>query len=397
MKFVSAFLLAAFLLAAQDLDPSARRGFNHFYNVEYDQAIADFQASVDADPLDPQRHNHLSQGILFSLMFRSGALESQMVTGSNPFLRRPKMEPTPEQKQRFEAANRTAIRLSDARLKKNPNDADALYAHGVALGFRGTYNFLVKKAWMDALRDITAGRKQHNRVVELQPERIDARMMQGVHDYIVGSLPWHYKALGFLAGFHGDREQGIRTVELVAAKGSLNKVDAEILLGVVYRRERRPRDVIPILEDLRRRFPRNFLVLFELAQMYADLGDKEKSLAALDRVEELKSTGAPGFKSLPEERIEFARGNLLFWYDEHDGAIRHLRAATANAGVLDPYSGSMSWLRLGQCLDLAGHRAEAVKAYRAAAVYAPEAEAAKLARRYSSSPYTREDYEKEKT
>lgn len=397
MKFVPAFLLAASLLTAQELDPYSRRGFNHFYNIEYDQAIADFQASVNADPTDPQRYNHLAQAVLFKLMYRSGALESQMVTGANPFLRRPKMEPTAEERERFENAIRTSLKLSDERLQKNRSDAAALYAHGVALGFRGTYNFLVKKAWMDALRDLTDGRKQHNRVVELQPSNIDARMMQGVHDYIVGSLPWHQRALGFLAGFHGDREQGIRTVEVVAQKGTLNKVDAEILLGVVYRRERRVKDAIPLLLDLHRRFPRNFLVLFELAQMYADLGEKDKSIASLDRVEELKKSGAPGFSTLPEERIEFARGNLLFWYDEHEQAIRHLRIATANARALDLYAGSMSWLRLGQCLDLTGKRAEAVKAYRAAAEFAPQAEAARFARRYTSTPYTRQDFEKEKT
>lgn len=400
MKRFAALLALAPVLAplmAQPLDSFAVRGFDHFYNVEYTEAIADFRRSVQAEPDDPNRRNYLAQGVLFNLMFRSGALESQMVTGANPFLRRAKMEPTPEEEKEFHNAISACLSLTEKALHKRPDDAEAMYARGVALGLRGTYNFMVRKAWLDALRDLTAGRKLHNHVIELQPGRIDARMMQGVHDYIVGSLPWHYKALGFLAGFHGNREQGIRTLELVAKKGQLNKVDAEILLGVVYRRERRPKEVIPILEDLERRFPRNFLVLFELAQMYADLGDKDKSLAALDRVEALKRSGAPGFKTLPEERIEFARGNLLFWYDEQEEAIRHLRRATANAKVLDPNSGAMSWLRLGQCLDLTGQRKEAVTAYRSAVNYAPEAEAAKDARRYAERPYTRGTYEKEKT
>lgn len=169
-------------------------------------------------------------------MFRAGALETEMVTGGNPFLRRPKMEPTPAEETLFENALNECSRLSQALLAENPDDTNALYAQGVALGLRGTYNYLVKKEWLDSLRDMTAGRKLHNRVYELDPTNIDALMMQGMHDYVVGSLPFAYKVLGFLAGFHGDRQQGIRTVQIVAEKGKYNRVDAEILLGIAARR-----------------------------------------------------------------------------------------------------------------------------------------------------------------
>lgn len=397
MRGILAFCLLAPLTCGQIRDPIVAKGFDHFYNIEYPEAIATFKKAVAEDPEDADRRNYLAQAVLFSLMFRSGALETQMVTGGNPFLRRPRMEPTPEEEKLFHECLDASMRFTEKALERNPDNPDALYARGVALGLRGTYSFMVRKAGMDALRDLTAGRKLHNRVSELQPQRVDARMMQGVHDYIIGSLPWGYRFLSFLIGFRGDKEEGIRTVELVAKEGVLNKVDAQILLSVVYRRERRVQEAIPILLELRKRFPRNFLVLFELAQMYADLGDREKSLAELDRIEALKKTGAPGFRMLPSERIEFARGNLLFWYDDLEAAIQHLRRATANAKVLDPNSGVTSWLRLGQCLDLTGKRSEAVRAYRAAEEYAPSADEARLARRYASRPYTREIYEKEKT
>ncbi|WP_321472250.1 tetratricopeptide repeat protein [uncultured Paludibaculum sp.] len=384
--------LLALLLAQTglwpDMDPLVRKGYDHFYNLEYPQAIASFQKAVEAAPSDPDRHNHLAQAVLFSLMFRAGALETEMVTGGNPFLRRPRMEPTPAEEKLFQDSLNTSIRLSTAALETNPNDTKALYAEGVALGLRGTYNYLVKKAWLDSLRDMTAGRKLHNRVYELDPTNIDALMMQGMHDYVVGSLPFAYKLLGFLAGFHGDREQGIRTVQIVAEKGKYNRVDAEILLGIAARRERRPAVALKICEDLRAEFPRNFLILFELSQMYADLGDKDNAWKALNRVEELKKSDAPGFQSLPLERIEFARGNLLFWYDEPDAAIVHLRRATDGAQRLDPNSGVTAWLRLGQCLDLKKRRVDAKKAYRSADEYWTASDEAKLARKYLDKAFT---------
>lgn len=344
---------------------------------------------MNAAPDDPMRRNALAQGILFQLMYKGGSLETEYVTGNNPFLRRPKMNPTPEEEKRFHAAIQATLDLTGARLQRNPQDRQAMYAQGVALGLRGNYNFLVRKAYLDALRDITAGRKLHNRLSELDPQWADVKLLQGVHDYIVGSLPFGYRMLGFLTGFTGDKEQGIRLVQYVAAHGVQNKVDAEILLGAAYRRERRPKDAIPICLDLLRRFPRNFLVLFELCQMYADSGDKQGALAALDRIDQLKKSGAPGYKNLLPEKVNFARGNVLFWYGDLEPAVENLRMAAGRARDLDPNTGVLSWLRLGQCYDLLGRRQEALEAYRAATAYAPESEAAKESRRYLGSPYRR--------
>jgi len=384
-------LLLAALLAAPSDEALIARGFDHFYNLEYPQAIALFERAIDASPHDPNRYNHLAQAVLFQMMFRAGALETEMVTGGNPFLRRPKMEPTPEEQKLFAWAIGQTLSLTSEALAKNPKDTSALYARGVALGFRGTYNFLVRRAWLDALRDITDARKLHNRVAELDPSNVDALMLQGVHDYIVGSLPWQYRMLGFLIGFRGDRERGIRTVQLVAERGRVNRVDAKVLLAAVARRERRPQDAVPILLDLLERYPRNYLLLFELAQMYSDLGRKEDALRTFDRIEELKRSGAPGFVHLPYERIEFARGNLLFWYDEPEAAIAHLRRATAGADRLDPNSAVTSWLRLGQCLDLLGRREEALAAYRSAIQTAPSSDEARLARRWLKRRFDREE------
>jgi len=384
-------LLATLLLFQTASSPLVVTGYDHFYNVEYPQAIAAFQQAVDENPTNPLLHNHLAQAVLFSMMFRAGALETEMVTGGNAFARQPGMEPTPAEQKLFEDSINESIRLAKAALQLNPDDTTALYAQGAALGFRGTYNYLVRKAWFDALRDTTAARKLHNRVAELEPGNVDAFMMQGAHDYIVGSLPAATRALVTILGFHGDREGGIRTLQLVAEKGVDNKVDAEILLGIIARRERRPQDAIPICLSLHERYPRNWLVLFELSQMYADLGDKDKALQALDRIEELKLDDSPGFATLSLERIEYARGNLLFWYDDLDTAIRHLRRATANSNLLDPNSAASAWLRLGQSLDLNSRRAEARTAYRAAIRDWPDSDEAKSARRYMGHPFTQKE------
>jgi tetratricopeptide (TPR) repeat protein len=392
VRFLCCSLCFGFVLGlgplAFGLDLAAK-GFDHFYNLEFDQSVAAFDALVKQRPEDPKVYNHLAQAVLYREMHRGGALESELVSGNNPFLKRDKLKPSIEDQKRFEAANAKALELCAARLTANPNDVDALYAQGVAYGLRANYLFLVKKAWMDALRDATSARKAHAKVLENRPEMVDAHLIQGLHDYVVGSLPWTYKLLGFLVGFRGDKEGGIASLQMVAEKGNLNKNDAKVLLGVVYRRERKPELAIPLLRELMAQFPRNYLYRLEMVQMYADMGDKQKALDTLAELDKLKQLNTPGLATLLPEKINFSRGNLLFWYRDYDTAISELRKATGKAKELDLNTGSMAWLRLGQCYDVQRKRAEAESAYRSAIQLAPDSDAARQSRQYLSSPYKR--------
>jgi len=375
--------------AAQLVDPATQPGWQHFYNNEFDAAIAFFQKDVAARPDDPDGWDHLAQAILYREMYRNGALESQMVSGTNPFLRRAKFNVTPEVRNGFRGAIDKAIALGDAELARNPNDTHALYALSVAHGLRANYLFLVEKAWIDALHDASASSKYSNRLVEVDPNFLDANIIQGVQNYIVGNLPLHWKVLGFLSGFRGDRELGIRQLQLVAERGVLSKYDARILLAAIYRRERRSQDAIPLLKGLAELFPRNYLFRLEEVQMYSDLGDKAAALAVLAEVGRFRREGKPGYQQLPEEKLAYIRGNLLFWYDDLDAALTSLREATRHADQLDLGTAQLAWFRLGQTLDLMNRHAEAVPAYREAEQVAVQSDIGAEAKSYISNPYHR--------
>jgi tetratricopeptide (TPR) repeat protein len=366
------------------------RGFDHFYNLEYPEAMAAFEQAVRLNPDAPYLHNYLASAIVFQEMLRGGALESELVSGSNPFLRRPKLNPSPDTERRFLDVLGKAMALAQARLDRDPKDPVALYAMGISHGLRANWNFLVRKAWRDALRDTTAGRKLHNRLSELQPDNVDARLMQGLHDYVVGSLPFAYRVLGFLVGFRGDREKGIRTVREVAAKGRLNRVDAEIFLCALYRRENQPGLALPLLEDLLTRFPRNYLLRFEQSQMYSRAGDGKRALECLEQIGELKRAGAPGYDNVRWETILYHRGTVEFWYRDYARAEQDMLRVTQAGGEIDLNMGGMAWLRLGQIYDLTGRRPAALDAYRKTIAHAPQADAAREARRYLSARYRRD-------
>jgi tetratricopeptide (TPR) repeat protein len=381
--------VALFAACSQAQNDLSAEGFEHFYNLEYDQALAAFRAQAARMPGNPDAHNHVAQTILYREMFRSGALESQLVTGNNPFLRRANLNISAADEKEFHDSINRAMAIANERLAANPNDTGALYSLGVSYGLRANFYFLVRKAWLDSLRDATAARKAHNRATELDPNFTDARLVQGVYDYVVGSLPPLWKLLGFLAGYHGDKNRGIETLRLVAERGTINRTDAAVILCAILHRERRPRETVPYLLDLSAKYPRNFLLKLELVQMYSEYGEKEKALAVIAEVERMKREGSPGFDQLPEAKIRYTRGNLLFWYNDLDQALDDIRAVTATADTLDLNTGVYAWLRLGQIYDLKGNRAEAVKAYKQTIAYAPGSDAAHEAENYLSIRYKR--------
>ena len=384
---LAVFTALALPLAAQD--SLVDQGFDHFYNLEYEEAIQDFAQAIALHPDVADLHNHLAQTLVFREMFRDGALESELVSGDNSFLRRPKLNPTPETERQLLSEISKAMALSNSRLQKNPNDTAALYSLGISYGIRANYYWVVKKAWHNSLSDATAARRLHNRVTELQPDNVDARLVQGLHDYIVGSLPWEYRALGFLAGIRGDKQRGIQTIQEVARKGRINRVDAEIFLGALDRRENRPLDAVPLIQDLIRRFPRNCLLRLELSQMYSMGGDGVRALQVLDELAQLKSGHAPGFDRLPWEKIYYQRGTIQFWYRDFDRGLENLQKVAASSQKLDLNTGSYTYLRIGQIYDLTHRRAQALDAYRHSIAYAPEADAAREAHKYLATPYRR--------
>jgi hypothetical protein len=99
VRILLPLVLASALLYAQD--PAVEKGYSHFYNLEYDEALAEFGQALARHPDDPELHNHLAQTIVVQEMYRNGALESELVSGNNSFIRRAKLEPSPEMEKRF--------------------------------------------------------------------------------------------------------------------------------------------------------------------------------------------------------------------------------------------------------------------------------------------------------
>jgi tetratricopeptide (TPR) repeat protein len=194
---------------------------------------------------------------------------------------------------------------------------------------------------------------------------------------------------GFLVGIRGDKAKGIRTVQDVAQNGKLDRIDAQVFLCALYRRENQAARAVPLVQDLIARFPRNFLLRLELSEMYSMAGDGANGLAAAEEIAKLKNAHAPGYDRVPWERIEYQEGVIQFWFRDYNHALENLKKVVAGIQNVDLNTGATAWLRLGQVYDVTHHRQQAVEAYRKAIDYAPQTDAAQESSKHLVAPYHR--------
>src|SRR5207302_6166887 len=102
-----------------------------------------------------------------------------------------------------------AIALARQRIAANPNDADAHYQLGAAVGLRASYTATVDGSVVGAFRAAREAYDEHERVLSLEPRRKDAGLVVGAYRYIVATLALPLRWMAYVAGFGGGREKGL--------------------------------------------------------------------------------------------------------------------------------------------------------------------------------------------
>src|SRR5215469_9847413 len=134
-----------------------KSGFEHYYSLEYDKAILDFQKAIEVNPDDARGYNHLLEALLFRELYKHDALDTSLYT-QDGFLNSKQIVLDGTVKQRIKDLGDKALALSEKRLKSNPQDVQGLYSRGVTRGLRSTYLGLVEKSWFSALRNALGSR-----------------------------------------------------------------------------------------------------------------------------------------------------------------------------------------------------------------------------------------------
>jgi tetratricopeptide (TPR) repeat protein len=371
-------------LPIRPADPQNAVAFDRFYNLDYDRSINGFEKILGRHPSDPFAFNHLLTALMYRELYRMGALNTGEYVNQS-FLATAHRPADPKVKEQIRQLVDRAEQLEATRLKANSNDVDALYARGVTRAQFAIYTALFEHAWFSALRNSVGARHDHERVLSLDPQYMDAKLVVGVHNCITGSLSWGARLAASLVGISGNKELGLRDLYEVANSNSETSVDAKFALILFLRREHRYEEALPILRSLIQRYPRNVLLAVEEGALLRAIGRYGEAEAVYRRVWQNGRNGK--YPGLHYEMAALHLGDMLRSqknYSDATGAYE-LVSQVENP---DPEMLQKANLAAGEMYDLQKKRELAVQKYDAVIATNATTPPAETARRRLKEPYS---------
>lgn len=358
--FLTLFALIASTLAqAQSADPlhidaafdaTVAKANEFFFDADFDAGIALFQQLEKKRPDSPAVSYFLANGYWWKI-FRA-------------YIYDPEAKETPYDKL-FERYLAQTIEQSERILKRNRSDVTALFYLGNAYSLRSRVKAL-KGSYFSAGRDAAKGKKQLERVLELQPKQYDAYYNIGVYNYMAGTLPGYAKVLKtflFLPG--GNKEKGLNYLNIASKKSTYFGAEAELILARFYADfEDQPLEALAIVKKFHEKYQNNAWYHFWLAALYSDaLNDYETAEKIYWDVLEQHERGIPSYTKEVQNhtRLKLARVHNRLLHPEK--AIEEIKA------LIDEKPKEPSWILVRAHMELAsiydqiGMRKEAISSY----------------------------------
>lgn len=270
MKFIAVkfIVLISFIsVFAQDqraqLEALRAEGYEALYNLDYEGARKRFQKMIELAPDHPAGAQCFASSLWFQQL--NEAWQQKATLYSEDPDEKPKPQLNRAQADEFRKWIRTSKQLSQARLKKDPRDVEALYFLGAAEGLEAAFAGGVERKYRAALRSGTDSVDRHKEVLKISPEFRDAELTIGLLNYVVGSLPLPVKMLAAAMGVRGSKKRGLEALERVSTEGQWAREAARVVLVDLYKREKRFSDAYEMANRLSEKYPRNYLFKLQMA------------------------------------------------------------------------------------------------------------------------------------
>jgi tetratricopeptide (TPR) repeat protein len=367
-----------------DNDATTRKGYDYFYNLEYDKAIHEFEIAQAAHPDDPFALNHLLGAVIFKELYRIGALDTEAYAADSFLTRKLSAPLDPAVRDRVKQLIDQGLALSEAQLNRNANDVNALYARGATRALSATYMGVANHAWFAALRQAVAARHDNERVLELDPNYVDAKVVVGTHLYIVGSLSWPVKVAASVAGLSGNKQKGLEDLREAAASNHIEvSTDAKILLALFLRREQKYGEALQVVNGMQNEYPRNFLMATEYAHLLNAAGHGQEAIVAYRKV--LTGCHNNVYVGCRIEIAAYGLGEALRGQKQYAEAAQAYEWAAGTGKDSDIRQ--KATLAAGEMYDVMQKRDTALQKYKAVIAENSASNSADLARHYMKQAY----------
>jgi tetratricopeptide (TPR) repeat protein len=366
-------------------DPLVKEAYDRFYQLDYPGAVDLFSRFHDQHPGDPQPTAMLLEAVLFQELYRQDLLDTTFYANDGFLTGKHATQEDPKIRDRILGLADEAIHEADWRLGKNQNDVDALYARGWARALKCTYIAMVERGYYAGFKLASAARSDGARVLELDPDYVDAKLLVGVYEYVVGALPLPFKLLIGFAGITGSKKTGLEMLTDDGNRGLTTNVEARTTIALFLRREGHYKQAIEVVLKLKSEYPRCYLFSLEEANLRKDDGE---GMVAVDTYRAILTANAkPGYFYSPRMELTYFGLGDAQRGQRHFGESAQAYEQAASAPNVGPELKIRSLLSAGQCRDLNGERELAVKDYQDAIASGPNTSRADTARKYLHNAY----------
>jgi tetratricopeptide (TPR) repeat protein len=341
--------------------PEVREAFEHFYNMDYDGAITLFNRVLQAHPHDPLAMDFVLDTMIFRELNRLDLLDTTFYTNDGFLTGKHTVVEDTAVRDRVRQMAGDAIAAADARLNQNSEDVNALYARGWARGLEATYIAMVERGFASALHMALQARSDESEALRLDPRYVDANLIVGAYQYVVGALPFSFRLLIGIAGIKGNKEKGMEMLRQSADHGVTTSVEARTCMMLFLRREAKYSEALDIAHSLAAQYPHDFLFHLEEANLAKDAGTGMHAIDLYRRL--IAQSQQPGYFYSPHVELanfglgEALRGQKLF----ADAVAAYRSAAYSTKTSLELKRRCL--LAAGKSLDLMGDHKDAVTTY----------------------------------
>ena len=346
---------------ADALAAAETAGSQLLFDYDFDEAIGHYARVSERFPEHPTGPYNLATTIWTRLAQRSNGMRGSSLRNDRFFSQQGRPETTPEEVAAFREHLEEAYRRAEALLERHPDDVEALYYLGATEALESGWAVIVDRAWFRAARTIRRGVGRHRRVQELDPGFKDAYAVPGAYDYGIATLPRPLRMLVFVFGMRGDREGGLRGVEITANEGRRARWGGLWTHALLMQREEREDEALAAVRRLRRQFPKNPDFALDEVSILTARREFGKARELAEVVLERREAGYGNYRLALPGLVEARLGEALLFAERWEEAEAVLTRGL-KAGPNDAVRAILHFRR-GNARDGAGKRGTALTDY----------------------------------